>query len=111
MESKRQNKISKLLQKDISNLLGTLSNELFGNAMVSVTKVYVTKDLSIAKVYLSIFATKDKKEILDKISDNTKKIKYLLAKQIRHQLRVIPNIVFYEDDSLDYIENIENLLK
>ena len=111
METIRQNKISKLLQKDLSKIINQLSNELFDNSMVSVTKVYVTKDLSIARVYLSIFATKDKKEILDKVRTHTKKIKYILAKQIRHQLRVIPDIVFYEDDSLDYIENIENLLK
>lgn len=111
METKRQNKISKLLQKDLSNIISQLSKELFDNAMVSVTKVYVTKDLSIAKIYLSIFATKDKKEILDKVRKNSKRIKYILARQIRHQLRVIPDIVFYEDDSLDYIENLETLLK
>lgn len=114
MESytKRQNKLSRLLQKEFGEIFQKESINLFNGAMISVTTVRVSSDLSFAKVYLSIFSPKiDKTEIFELAKKNTKKIRFLLGGKIKNQIRVIPEIVFYVDDSLDYIENIENLLK
>ncbi|MCX6250096.1 MAG: 30S ribosome-binding factor RbfA [Bacteroidetes bacterium] len=110
MESTRLNKISRLIQKDLGVIFQQESRNLFGGAMITVTKVDVVKDLSIAKVHLSLFATADKDALLEKIRSHTKEIRHLFARQVHNQLRVIPELHFYLDDSLDYIENIENLL-
>lgn len=111
MESKRQQKISRLLQKDISEILQKESFSLTKGAMVTVTKVLVTRDLSLARIYLSIFAAKDKQEVIRNINDQKKELRFRLGTKVRDQLRKVPELEFFEDDSLDYIENIENLLK
>lgn len=111
MESKRQQRIARLLQKDIGEILQQETPGLTAGAMVTVTKVTVTSDLAISRIYLSIFATDDKQAILNKIKDHGNEIKYKLGNRIRNQLRSVPNLEFYEDDSLDYIDNIESLLK
>ncbi len=110
MESTRQNKISRLIQKDLGVIFQQESRNLFHGAMITVTKVHVAKDLSIAKIYLSLFATKDKDALLEKIRKETKEIRHLLGARVHNQLRIIPELQFFLDDSLDYIENIENLL-
>jgi len=111
MESTRQNKVSRLLQKDLGDIFQRESRNLFRGAMITVTKVNVTKDLAIAKVYLSLFATKDKEDLIESIKVHSKEIRYKLAQRIGKQVRAIPELQFYIDDSLDYIENIETLLK
>ena len=111
MESQRQQKISKLLQKDLGEIFQIELHHVTRGAMVSVTKVNVTPDLSSAKVYLSLFAAKDRPALMKNISKHSKEIRGKLGNRVRHQLRVVPELHFYEDDSLDYIENIENLLK
>ena len=111
MESKRQHKISKLIQKDLGEILQLDSKRLYKGAMITVTKINVTPDLSIAKVYVSIFASPDTEEILKLIKVNSKDVRHQLARRVKHQLRVIPELQFYLDDSLDYIDNIESLLK
>lgn len=112
MESKRQEKISKLLKKDLSDIFLRDSKSLYSGAMITVTKVSVTPDLAFAKTYLSIFAPgADNLEILDRIKNNAKSTRHQLASRIKNQLRVVPELQFHIDDSLDYIENIENLLK
>lgn len=111
MESKRQQRIARLLQKDLGEILQKETPGITAGAMVTVTKVYVTTDLAISRVYLSIFATDDKQAVLNKIKEHGKEIKYKLGNRIRNQLRTVPNLEFYEDDSLDYIDNIEQLLK
>ena len=111
MESQRQHKISKLLQKDLGEIIQMELQHVTRGAMVSVTKVKVTPDLSVAKIYLSLFAVKDREELMKNIKRHSGEIRGKLGKRIRHQLRVVPELYFYEDDSLDYIENIENLLK
>lgn len=78
--------------------------------MITVTKVYVSKDLSVAKVYLSLFATKDKAALMETIMHHVREIRHLLAQRTKHQLRVVPELHFLEDDSLDYIEHIDHLL-
>ena len=110
MESTRQLKISKLLQRDLADIFQRESLHLTGGAMVTVTKIHVTRDLSVAKVYLSLFATNDKDELIIKIKKHTKEIRYMLGQRVGKQLRVVPELQFYIDDSLDYIENLENLL-
>ena len=112
METKRQQKISKLLMKELSEIYQReiKSN---GNVMISVTKVNVTTDMSYARVYLSIFGPKmeDKKKVVEEVNGMSKGIRKFLGDRVRHQLRIIPELQFFEDDSLDYIENIDHLLK
>lgn len=113
MNSTRQQKVSRLIQKDLSNIFQVESRSIYANAMITVTRVRVSSDLGTAKTYLSIFSTGsiDKKDILDKIKQNTKDIRKNLGNRIGRQVRVIPDLEFFIDDSLDYIENIEKLLK
>ena len=111
MESKRQHRISKLFQKDLGEIFQQEARDHYSGAMITVTKVNVSRDLSGAKVYLSLFATKDKSGLLDNIRKHKGEIRYKLASRVRNQLRTVPELEFYEDDSLDYIENLENLLE
>ena len=112
METQRQKKIAGVIQEDIADILqrSAIEGGLKGT-LISVTKVYVPTDLSLAKVYLSIFPNKNANEIMEGITSNQPLIKHELAQRTRHQLRRVPELSFYLDDSLDYIENIENSLK
>lgn len=110
MESKRQQRIQKLLQKDLGIIFQQDFSMIIKNAMITVTKVNITPDLGLAKVYLSIFATTGKEEVLKVIRKHTSEIRGKLGNRIRHQLRQVPELHFYEDDSLDYIERIDDLL-
>lgn len=111
MESKRQHKISKLLQQDLSQIFQLDARRLYQGAMITVTKINITSDLSVAKVYVSLFATKDANQTLQLIKENAKNVRFQLGNRVKHQLRIVPNLQFYIDDSLDYIDNIESLLK
>jgi len=113
MDSTRQNKIARLLQKDISEILQLNSRVYYGGSMVTVTKVRVSPDLALAKTYVSIFVTGkgDKASVLQNINLHVKEIRRDLGNRVKNQLRIIPDLEFILDDSLDYIENIENLLK
>jgi ribosome-binding factor A len=110
MESTRQQKIARLIQKDLGIIFQQQSRDKFNGALITVTKVYVTKDLSVAKVYLSLFATEDKEALLGSIRSHVKEIRHLLARKTRHQLRIVPELHILGDDSLDYIDNIDHLL-
>ena len=81
------------------------------DCMITVTKTTVTKDLSIARSYLSIFNAEDNDLVIKTVRVNTKDIRFRLGQKVRNQIRIIPQLEFFIDDSLDYIENIENLLK
>ncbi|MCW5514714.1 30S ribosome-binding factor RbfA [Muriicola sp. Z0-33] len=111
METQRQKKISGVIQKDLAEILQRAATDggLKGT-LISVSKVTVTTDLSIAKVYVSIFPTKNAKELLEGIKGNQPIIKHELASRTRHQLRRMPELNFYLDDSLDYIDKIEKSL-
>jgi ribosome-binding factor A len=111
MESTRQQKISRLIQKDLGTIFQVDSRGMYGKAMITVTKVYVSKDLAVAKAYLSLFATPDKNKLLEEIRGHSREIRKKLGLKEHNQLRVIPDLQFFLDDSLDYIDNIENLLK
>ena len=99
METTRQNKISLLQTKSMP---GTL---------VSVSAVRISPDMSIARVYLSVFPSEKAEEMVKNINNNMKSIRYELGTRVRHQLRIIPELKFFVDDSLDYIEKIDSLLK
>ncbi|MCF8299149.1 MAG: 30S ribosome-binding factor RbfA [Saprospiraceae bacterium] len=110
MESQRQLKISKLIQKDLGEIF-QMEGRNYGGVLITVTKVKVTRDLGLARVYLSLFATPDKEILFEKIKLRTKEIRHQLAQRVKHQLRTVPVLQFFMDDSLDYIENIDKLLK
>ena len=111
METNRQKKIGTLIQKDIVDILqGEVRKNSITNLVISVSKVNVTSDLSIAKVYLSIFPSDKGPELLAAIKTNSPLIKHELAQRVRQQLRRVPELIFYLDDSLDYIEKIDNAL-
>jgi len=110
MESTRQKKISRLLQKELAEILRKKTPQLASGKMITVTTVRVSPDLGIAKTFLSIFPSGDGEEVLANITASTPSIRNDLGKLVRNQLRLVPEIYFYLDDSLDYIDNIESLL-
>ena len=110
METTRQAKISRLLQKELSEIFRQQTAKTHGT-IVSVSAVRVTPDLSIAKAYLSVFPSQKANEVMESIKQSAKTIRYELAQKVRYQLRKTPELAFHLDDSLDYIENIDNLLK
>ncbi len=109
MESKRLNKIGRLLQKELGDIFQKQTQGMPGT-LISVSTVRVSPDLSVAKAYLSIFPSERGEELLEAIRTNTKAIRYDLGQRVRNQLRIIPDLSFFIDDSLDYIENIDKLL-
>ncbi|MDE5969038.1 MAG: 30S ribosome-binding factor RbfA [Muribaculaceae bacterium] len=109
METTRQAKIARLLQKELSEIFRKQTAKTNGT-LVSVSSVRVSPDLSIARAYLSVFPSGKAQEIMDNINRSAKTIRYELAQKVRFQLRKTPELSFYLDDSLDYIENIDNLL-
>lgn len=112
METNRQKKIGALLQNDLVDILqGEIRKNGISNLVISISKVNVTSDLSIAKVHLSVFPSEKGGEILAAVRSNAPLIKHDLAQRVRLQLRKVPNLVFYIDDSLDQIEKLENELK
>lgn len=110
MESNRLQKINRLILKELSEIFLLETRKMHG-VLISVTQVRVTPDLGVAHAYLSFFPTEKAKELLGNINDNVKQIRFELGKRVGQQLRVVPNLAFYLDDSLDYLENIDNLLK
>ena len=112
MESQRQKKIASVLQRDLVEVLqGAATHGVMKGILISVTKVNVTVDLSIAKVYLSIFPIDKGAELLDGIKSNAPLIKHELSQRTKHQLRRMPQLIFYIDDSLEYIDQIDKSLK
>ncbi|MCU0349828.1 MAG: 30S ribosome-binding factor RbfA [Flavobacterium sp.] len=111
METNRQKKIGALLQTDLVDILqGEVRKNGITNLIISVSKVNVTSDLSIAKVFLSVFPSEKGPELLAAVKTNAPLIKHDLAQRVKNQLRKVPNLIFYIDDSLDYIEKIDNAL-
>ena len=108
METTRQAKISRLLQKELSEIFRLQTAKTHG-IIVSVSAVRVTPDLSIARAYLSVFPSDKAKDMIESINASAKTIRYELAQKVRFQLRKCPELQFYIDDSLDYIENIDHL--
>lgn len=110
METTRQNKISRLLQKELSDIFLAETRKMPG-VMISVSVVRVSADLSVARAYLSIFPSEQSAQIVSNIQHQANQIRYELAKRLRYQLRKMPELSFFVDDSLDYAEKIDELLK
>ena len=110
MDNKRLDRINKLILKELGDIFQRELKPAVPSLMITVTHVKVTSDLGYANTYLSVFGVDDKKKVVEEVNANAKAIRGLLGNRIRHQMRVIPELRFFEDDSLDYIENIDNLL-
>ncbi len=110
METTRQNKIARLIQKELSEMFMLQTKGMKG-VLVSVSACRISPDLSVCKVYLSVFPSERSAEIVANINANMKTIRYELGTRVRFQLRIIPELKFFVDDSLDYLENIDKLLK
>lgn len=111
MESVRQQKISRLLQKEIGALIQHHFAHLTKGNIVSVTVVRITPDLSFARIYLSAFPEKNPTKLIDSFNENVNEVNRLLYPRIRNQFRKMPEIRFYHDDSLDYADRINQILK
>jgi ribosome-binding factor A len=110
MEITRQNKINRLLQKELSEVFLLQTKSMHG-VLISVSQVRVSADLSVARAYLSIFPSEKGEEILKNLQGNVKALRHEIAARVRFQLRKMPELSFFIDDSLDYAENIDTLLK
>jgi len=111
MDSIRQNKIGRLIQRDLSEMFQKECKEYTGGAMLSITAVRVSADMSYARVYLSIFPSELTEKVLGILDEKNKNIRFILGKKIGKQTRIIPELRFFVDDSLDYIDKIDSLLK
>ncbi len=110
MQETRQNKIARLLQKELSIIFQEQTRAMHGT-MVSVTRVRISPDLSVCTAYLSVFPSEKGEEILENINRTNQQIRYALGQRVRYQLRIVPELRFFIDDSLDYIDHIDELLK
>lgn len=110
MQETRLNRVARLLQKELSLIFQSQTRQTNG-VMVSVTRAKISPDLSVCTAYLSIFPSERGEEILENVKANEKTIRYELGTRVRHQLRIIPELRFFIDDSLDYIERIDELLR
>ena len=111
MQSKRQLQVGGMIQKELSALFTHKFNGLIPGRLVTITGVKISSDLGIAKIYLSIFPSTDGAKIIKEINLNNTKIRYELGKIIKNDLKRIPELTFYLDDSLDQIDRIDNALK
>ena len=110
METIRQQKVGRLLQKEIGELFNKSEVSIPTGIMISITQVRMSPDLGIAKIYVSLFPAENKEEALEKIRNQASEIRFVLGKKVRKQLRHIPSLNFYLDDSFDYAEKIDELL-
>ena len=111
MESTRQQKVARLIQKDMAEILRSGSRGFGQGIMISVTVVRITPDLGLARVFLSIFPSENSSAVMERIEENTVSLRYELGKRVGKQLRQVPELRFMLDDSLDYAERIDDLLK
>lgn len=111
MESTRQQKIARQLQRDAAEILRDEAAGVVGGVMTTVTAVRVSPDFAYAKIYVSVFPFSKAEQTLEALRSNTWLIRKALGRRVRNQLRIVPEIEFFIDDSLEYIENIDNLLK
>ena len=110
MEKTRQSKIARLVQKELSEMF-LLQTKTMPGVLVTVSNCRVSPDLSYCNVYLSVFPSSKAQEMVDNITTNVRTVRYDLGQRLRYQLRIIPELRFFVDDTLDYIEHIDELLK
>ena len=111
MDSTRQQKIARQIQRDIAEILQKDLADTIRGKLVTVTTVRVSPDLAYAKIYISVFPFAESDAMLEAIKEKAWLVRKLLGARIRNQLKVVPELEFFIDDSLEYIENIDNLLK
>jgi ribosome-binding factor A len=111
MESTRQKRISNLLQQDLADIFRAVGTNDFRGLLISVSKIRVSPDLGYARVYLSLFPVKDKEAVIVQLREMTAKIRFELGKRVGKQLRIVPELEFFVDDSIDYEEKIDKLLR
>ena len=111
IESTRQLKVAKEIQKVMAEVIRSKGMAAFGGALVSVSGVKVSPDLSIAKIYVSVFPSEKAEAVMAVLDENARALRGELGAKVGKQLRIVPEIVFYLDSSLDYVEHIEELLK
>lgn len=107
----RQQKVASLLQKELAIIFQRESKNLFNGSLITVTVIRMSPDLGFAKVYLSFFLAQDKDALLKEVKSHSARIRYDLGKVVGKQLRIVPQLQFYRDDSIDYAQNINELLK
>jgi ribosome-binding factor A len=110
MESKRQKQTAETIRRHFSSVLLSEGSYIYGSSFVTVTSVQVTPDISMAKIYLSIYNTPDKDGVIKKINDNVHHLKKNLAHRVRKHIRRVPEIAFYRDDTLDEMFKVDRLL-
>lgn len=110
-QSTRQQKVSRELQRDLSEIIRSKGMAAFGGAMVTVSEVRISPDLSIAKVYVSIFPSSKQEQVMKMLQEDKKRLRGELGRQVAKQLRIVPELDFYLDTTLDYAEHIDELLK
>lgn len=110
MDSKRQQKFSRQIQKDLSEIFQKDMRNTFGNAFITITDVKVTPDLSIARIYLSFMLANDKQGLMQEIREKSKQIRGVLGQRIRHQARIIPDLEFFLDDTAEYAAKMDRLI-
>ena len=110
-ESTRQLKVAREIQRDLAEIIRSKGMAVFAGAMVTVSEVRISPDLSIAKVYVSIFPSAKAEQVMDILEENKKALRGELGHKVASQLRIVPEIDFYLDSSIDYAEHIEELLK
>ncbi len=111
MESTRQKRVSKVILQDLAIFFQRNASQFATGGMITVTNVRISPDLGVAKVYLSIFAVDDKEAVVKAIRQRSREVRKYLGGEVKDQLRVVPELYFYLDDSLDRIERIDELLK
>lgn len=111
MDSKRQEKFARQLQKDLGEIFQQNARSLFGGAFITVSGVKVSPDLGYIRCYLSFFQTQDKEALLELIQFHTRDIRHQLAQRVRNQVRKVPELEFFMDDSLDYVMHMEEVFK
>ena len=107
----RQNKVARLIQKELAGMMQSYARDHFHGTLISVSVVRVSPDLSLAKCYFSIFPVDKTKTIMENLDQHNKEVRFQLGNRIRNQVRIIPELAFFVDDSQEYLQNIENLLK
>jgi ribosome-binding factor A len=110
-ETTRQQKVARQIQKDLAEIIRLRGMAAYDGAMLTVSGVKITPDLALAKVYVSIFPSTKAVDVMEQLGEETSRLRGELGRRVSKQLRIVPELVFYLDDSLDYVEHIDELLK
>ena len=110
-ETTRQQKVARQIQKDLAEIIRARGMAAYDGALLTVSGVKITPDLALAKVYVSIFPSAKAEDVMERLGEETSRLRGELGRRVAKQLRIVPELAFYHDDSLDYVEHIDELLK